>query len=196
MTRNPVNGPAAGRRPNGGSAVEKRVVGTYTIIGIDPGLADTGVALISGRGQQVATYAYGSVHTDKALPLAERLNRIYRRLSETIADATPDLMVVEDVFSLKRYPKSGIQLGNVTGVILLAGQRNGVTTAQVSVREAKQILTGNGNASKTQLEMAVRHTLGCREPIRPTHASDALGLALIGLFRFERLCDPTLQKIR
>jgi crossover junction endodeoxyribonuclease RuvC len=196
VTRNPVNGPAAGRRSNGGSAIEKRAAGTHTIIGIDPGLADTGVALISGRGQQVATYAYGSVHTDKAIPLAERLDCIYRRLTETIADAAPDLMVVEDVFSLKRYPKSGILLGNVTGVILLAGQHNGVATVQVSVREAKQILTGNGNASKAQLEMAVRHTLGCREAIRPTHASDALGLALIGLFRFERLCDPIPLKRR
>lgn len=186
MTRNPVNGPAAG-----GSAIEKQAVGVHTIVGIDPGLADTGVALISGRGQQVATYAYGSIHTHKALPLAERLDCIYRRLTETIADAAPDLMVVEDVFSLKRYPKSGILLGNVTGVILLAGQRNGVAIVQVSVREAKQILTGNGNASKAQLETAVRHTLGCKKPIRPTHASDALGLALIGLFRFERLRDPT-----
>lgn len=178
------------------SPVDVRAAGMHKIIGIDPGLADTGVALVSGRGQQVANYAYGSVHTDKALPLAERLECIYRRLTETIADATPDLMVVEDVFSLKRYPKSGILLGNVTGVILLAGQRHGVPTVQVSVREAKQILTGNGNASKAQLEMAVRHTLSCSEPIRPSHASDALGLALIGLFRFERLRDPTSLKVR
>ena len=161
--------------------------GTYTVLGIDPGLADTGVGLISGRGQQVASYAYGSVHTDKDRPLGERLDRIYRRLGETLTDAAPDLMVVEESFSLQRYPKSGILLGNVTGVILLAGQRHGVPTVQVAVREAKQILTGNGNASKAQLEMAVRHTLGCGAPIRPSHASDALGLALIGLYRFERL---------
>lgn len=174
--------------------MEKRTSGAHKILGIDPGLADTGVALVRGRGQQVANYAYGSVHTDKALPLAERLDCIYRRLSETLAEAAPDLMVVEDVFSLKRYPKSGIQLGNVTGVVLLAGQRKGVPTVQVSVREAKQILTGNGNASKAQLEMAVRHTLGCSDPIRPTHASDALGLALIGLFRFEHLSHPVPLK--
>ncbi|MDJ0784982.1 MAG: crossover junction endodeoxyribonuclease RuvC [Desulfosarcinaceae bacterium] len=172
MPLGPPDTPAAGRR---------------TILGIDPGLADTGVGLITGEGQQVRHFAYGSIHTDKRRPLGERLERIYRRLRDTIAESAPGLIVVEDVFSLKRYPKSGILLGKVTGVVLLAGQRCGVPTLQIPVREAKQILTGNGNASKAQLEVAVRHTLGCGDPIRPTHAADALGLALIGLFRYAHL---------
>jgi crossover junction endodeoxyribonuclease RuvC len=165
-----------------------------TVLGIDPGLADTGFGLISGQGQQVVHYAYGSVHTDQDQRVGARLDCIYRRLCDTLVDAAPDLMVVEDVFSLKRFPKSGILLGKVTGVVLLAGHRRGVPTVQLSVREAKQILTGNGNASKGQLEMAVRHTLKCSEPIRPTHAADALGLALIGLFRYERLRADRLRE--
>jgi crossover junction endodeoxyribonuclease RuvC len=159
----------------------------HTILGVDPGLADTGIGLISGQGQQVVNYAYGSVHTDKNQSVGARLDCIYQRLCETLDDVAPDLVVVEEVFSLKRFPESGILLGKVTGVVLLAVHRRGVPATQVSVREAKQILTGNGNASKAQLEMAVRHTLACGNPIRPTHAADALGLALIGLFRFERL---------
>jgi crossover junction endodeoxyribonuclease RuvC len=55
--------------------------------------------------------------------------------------------------------------------------------AEVAVREAKQVLTGNGRASKEQLEAAVRHILGRTDPIRPYHASDAVALALIGLYR-------------
>lgn len=163
-------------------------------MGIDPGLADTGVGLISGRGQQIVHYAYGSIHTEKAMPLEERLDCIYKRLRDALRDAAPDLMVVEDVFSLRRYPKSGILLGEVTGVILLAGYHQDVPTVQVAAREAKQILTGNGNASKAQLEMAVRHTLKCGAPIKPSHAADALGLALIGLFRFERLCEKDIYR--
>jgi crossover junction endodeoxyribonuclease RuvC len=161
-------------------------------MGIDPGLADTGVGLVSGRGQQIVHYAYGSVHTEKGLRLGERLDCIYRRLRDALQDAAPDLMVVEDVFSLKRYPKSGILLGEVTGAVLLAGHHQNVHTVQVAAREAKQILTGNGNASKSQLEMAVRHTLKCGAPIKPSHAADALGLALIGLFRFERLREKDI----
>jgi crossover junction endodeoxyribonuclease RuvC len=49
---------------------------------------------------------------------------------------------------------------------------------------AKQVLTGNGKASKPQLEMAVRHLLKLDVPIRPYHASDAIALALIGLSRY------------
>jgi len=55
--------------------------------------------------------------------------------------------------------------------------------SEVSVREVKMILTGSGNADKHQLETAIRHLLGMDKPIRPFHASDALGLALIGLYR-------------
>ena len=55
---------------------------------------------------------------------------------------------------------------------------------EISVRESKQILTGNGNASKAQLEKAVRHLLKLTTPIRPDHASDAVALALIGFFRY------------
>jgi len=94
-------------------------------------------------------------------------------------------MVVEDIFSLQKYPKSGITLGKVTGVILLAGNQLDLPVIEVQVREAKQVLTGNGNASKMQLERAVRHFLNLTTPIRPYHASDAIGLALIGLFRYQ-----------
>ena len=94
-------------------------------------------------------------------------------------------MVVEDVFSLDKYPKTGITLGQVSGVVMLAGHRTGVSSVEVPVREAKQVLTGNGNARKQQLEEAVRHQLKHQTPIRPFHASDALGLALIGLYRYQ-----------
>jgi crossover junction endodeoxyribonuclease RuvC len=55
---------------------------------------------------------------------------------------------------------------------------------EVSVREVKHVLTGNGNAGKEQLEMTVRRFLGLSDRIRPYHASDAIALALLGLFRY------------
>jgi crossover junction endodeoxyribonuclease RuvC len=93
-------------------------------------------------------------------------------------------MVVEDVFSVDKFPNAGITLGKVTGVVLLAGCRMEVPVIEVPVRESKQVLTGNGNASKVQLEKAVRSLLKLTSPIRPYHASDAMGLALLGLFRY------------
>ncbi len=155
------------------------------IIGIDPGLSDTGIGIITGEGLRVKEYSYGTVSTSKHTPLPGRLAKIYSKLYAILNEEKPQQMVVEEVFSLNQYPKSGIVLGKVTGVILLAGHQCGVPVAEVSVRAAKQILTGNGNADKSQLEKAVRGKLKLQKPIRPDHASDALGLALIGLYRFK-----------
>ena len=153
------------------------------VIGIDPGLADTGIGIVRGSSLKVHGYAYGAISTSKKMPIARRLEQIYAKICTVLANEKPDLMVLEDVFSLEKYPKSGIVLGKVCGVLMLASIQSSVSLAEVPVRQAKQILTGNGKASKEQLERAVRNTLGASERIRPFHASDALGLALIGLFR-------------
>jgi crossover junction endodeoxyribonuclease RuvC len=153
------------------------------VLGIDPGLADTGIGIVCGSGLDVCEYAYGNISTSKKEAVAQRLERIYTRICRVLADEKPDLMVLEDVFSLEKYPQSGIVLGKVCGVLLLAGTQSGIPLTEVPVRQAKQILTGNGKATKEQLERAVRSSLGAKAPIRPFHASDALGLALIGLFR-------------
>ena len=115
--------------------------------------------------------------------MQEALSRMLRDMGPNNKNEKPDLMLLEDVFSLPRYPKSGLSLGKVSGIVFLAGSRVNIPTVEVSVREAKQILTGNGNATKQQLEKAVRSRLNRNDPIKPDHASDALALALIGLFR-------------
>ncbi len=154
------------------------------IIGIDPGLAGTGIGIVHGVEMQVGGYAFGSIETSKTHTLPARLEKIFAKLTDVLNNEAPDLMVVEDVFSLPKHPKSGINLGKVTGVILLAGCRLGIPVVEVTVREVKQILSGNGKATKQQLEATVRHLLNHDGPIRPFHASDALALALIGLYRY------------
>ena len=153
------------------------------IIGVDPGLAATGLGIVTGSGDKVLGCSYGSIHTSKDAALPQRLHRIYAKLAALVDHEKPDLIVIEEVFSLSRQPMSGITLGQVSGVVLLAGYQAGIPVMEIAVREAKQVLTGNGNASKSQLEMAVRRRLALVDPIRPYHASDALGLALIGLYR-------------
>jgi len=164
------------------------------IIGIDPGLAATGFAVVEGRGVKVATCSYGSIHTSKKDPMPARLDHIFSKILSILEAEKPDFMVVEDVFSLEKYPKSGITLGKVSGVVLLAGYRLKIPVTEIPVREAKQILTGNGNASKMQLERAVRRFLNLTAPIKPSHASDAVGLALIGMFRQGGRHNPVKQK--
>jgi crossover junction endodeoxyribonuclease RuvC len=165
------------------------------IIGIDPGLAATGVGIVSGHGSTIDSYSFGSIHTSKSTSLPSRLDKIFSKLLQLLKSEKPDLMVIEDVYSLNRYPKSGIILGQVTGVIQLAGFQAAVPSVEVSVREAKQILTGNGNADKQQLEKAVRHRLNHQAPIKPLHASDAAGLAIIGLYRYQDNIRMNTNKI-
>jgi len=155
------------------------------IIGIDPGLAATGIGIVRGVGLKVGDFSFGSINTSKNMSLPNRLEQIFSNILAILKDEKPDLMIVEDVFSAARFPKAGIILGKVSGVVLLAGCQAGVPVTEIPVREAKQILTGNGNASKKQLEKAVRHLLNIKTPIKPYHASDAMGLALLGLFRHE-----------
>lgn len=168
--------------------------GMVKVIGIDPGLAATGIGIVRGRGLDVDGYAYGSIPTQASHSTAHRLNEIFSKLQRVIQKESPDIMIVEDIFSLGRYPESGILLGKVTGVILLCASQAAVPVHEVPVREIKQVLTGNGNAGKEQLEAAVRHALNCKTPIRPFHASDALAIALIGLYRYQAsgpmLTDP------
>jgi len=152
-------------------------------IGIDPGLASTGIGMVRGSVNRIFSYAFQTITTSKKISLPNRLQHIYITIKEVLDQQKPDVLVVEDIFSLSCYPKSGITLAKVTGVILLAASQFDIEVTEIPVREAKKVLTGNGKASKQQLEKAVRHLLGRMEPIRPNHASDALALGVIGLFR-------------
>src|SRR5210317_1121903 len=107
------------------------------IIGIDPGLSATGIGIVQGIGSKIKGYSFGSINTSKNNSLPDRLDHIFSKLLQILKDENPDVMVVEDVFSLEKYPKSGIMLGQVSGVVMLAGHRTGVSLMAVPVREAK-----------------------------------------------------------
>mgnify|MGYP000018976380 FL=1 len=154
-----------------------------TILGIDPGLAATGIGVVRGEGARITGYGFGCIRTPAAASTAARLELLFSRLESLLRKESPEAVVLEDVYSLAEYPKSAIALGQVSGIVLLAAARAGLPCHAVAVREAKLALTGNGAASKAQLAEAVRARLGHPEPIRPSHAADALGLALIGLAR-------------
>ncbi|MBT3177144.1 MAG: crossover junction endodeoxyribonuclease RuvC [Desulfobacula sp.] len=156
------------------------------IVGIDPGLAGTGIGVIEGNSKEICGYSFGSISTDVKDPIPFRLNRIYSKTLELLCKIQPEYVVIEDIFSLEKYPRSGIILGKVSGVLLLAAYKAGLDVEEIPVREVKKIISGNGSADKFQMERAVRNLLKHKEPIRPFHASDALGLAITGYFRYKR----------
>jgi crossover junction endodeoxyribonuclease RuvC len=153
------------------------------VIGIDPGLANTGYGIVEGIGTRVERYAFGTIRTSAKQQISIRLNHIFSKLCSIFEAEKPDLIAVEGVFSLGRNPQSGISLGKVCGIVLVAGAQCGISTEEWAPRDVKRVLTGNGNASKTQVERSVRHILKEKQAISPSHASDALGLAIVGLLR-------------
>jgi crossover junction endodeoxyribonuclease RuvC len=156
------------------------------ILGIDPGLAGTGIGVVQGDSRNITGYSFGSIATDSKASTPSRLNIIYSKIMDLLSDQEPDFVVIEDIYSLEKYPGSGIMLGKVSGVLLLAVFRAGVSVEEIAVREVKKVISGNGSADKFQVERSVRNLLKHPDPIRPFHASDALGLALTGYYRYRR----------
>jgi crossover junction endodeoxyribonuclease RuvC len=113
----------------------------------------------------------------------QRLQKIFQAVCELIETWQPDVMVLEDVFVLDKFPNAAVQLGEVRGVIYLAAQEHGVEVHTIRPTEVKSCLAGNGRASKDQVSQAVKRMLNMKEDIKPDHASDAAALALIALTR-------------
>ena len=157
------------------------------VVGIDPGLAGTGIGVIQGNRTKILEYSFGSIATNAKDPIHYRLHTIYSKTLAFLQEQQPDYLVIEDIYSLEKYPGSGIMLGKVSGVLLVAAYQAGLDAEEIPVREVKKIISGNGSADKYQMERAVRHLLKHEGSIRPFHASDALGLALTGYYRYKRI---------
>jgi crossover junction endodeoxyribonuclease RuvC len=152
-------------------------------IGIDPGLAATGFAVVETIERCGRACEWGGIRTDSRDPIPLRLCRLFDAVVEITERWVLDLMVIEDVFTVDRFPRTAIQLGEVRGVICLAAWKQHIPIAQIRPTEMKKALTGSGRAPKAQIEKSLKRMLGIEGRILPNHASDAMALALTGLSR-------------
>ncbi len=126
---------------------------------------------------------WGAIHTEADCSVSLRLKTIYDGLVTLLNQWNPDLLVMEEVFVLKEFPKAAIRLGEVRGVIYLAAQERGIPVLDIKPTEVKSALTGSGRADKKQIMKMVRQILEIENPPNSSHAGDALALALTGLSR-------------
>ncbi len=152
-------------------------------LGIDPGLAVTGFAVVEVLERGGRVNDCGCIRTRSTLATPERLGIIYNRVCEVIRKWSPNLLVMEDAFVNIKYPKAALQLGEVRGVISVAARNLNVNVSELRPSETKLALTGNGGAGKEQVANAVRKILEIDTPSGSSHVSDALALALTGLSR-------------
>ncbi len=155
-------------------------------IGIDPGLAMTGFGVVETLFRGGRACDWGAIRTEAKLPIQIRLKNIYDEVKRLLNRWNPELLVLEEVFVLKEFPKAAIRLGEVRGIIYLAAQENGIHVVEVKPTEVKSALTGSGRADKEQIKRAIRQILKIEDNIRSSHAGDALALALTGLSRNEK----------
>ena len=88
---------------------------------------------------------------------------------------SPGLLVVEDLYTEYKFPRTAILMGHARGVIYLAARQLGVSVLALAPSEVKRAMTGNGAAGKGQMQRAVQTVLGLKELPRPSHVADALG---------------------
>ncbi len=149
------------------------------ILGIDPGIADTGYGLIKSEGSRLACLAYGSIKTDKKLDLIARLEILHAELDKIIKKYKPNLAVIEQLFFNKNV-RTALIVGQARGVALLTFKENDLKIVEYTPSQAKSAVSAYGKASKAQVQKMVKLILGLNEIPRPDDAADALALAICG----------------
>lgn len=146
------------------------------LIGLDPGLRNTGWGVIDAIDNRLRHVADGVVRTDETLPLAERLMQLHRGLTEIIDRHHPGEAAVEETF-VNMNAVSTLKLGQARGVALLAPALAGLTVAEYPPNLVKKTVVGTGHAAKEQVQMMVR-TLLPGATILSADAADALAVAI------------------
>jgi len=148
------------------------------VLGIDPGLQVTGYGLLQAQGARVQVAEAGVVRTDEGQSLAERVRKIHDAVRDIVGDLAPDVIAVEELYSHYRHPVTAILMGHARGVMFLAAAEAGVPVVSYGATRIKKALTGQGRASKEQVQRMVQSTLRLRQLPQPADVADALAVAL------------------
>ncbi len=150
------------------------------VLGIDPGMRTTGygcVELGSRVGSPVPLEA-GVFSLRRDASMERRLVQLHEDLRSVVTQWRPDAVVLEKLYAHYRHPRTAIQMGHARGVILLAATQASLPVSHLPATEIKKALTGNGHASKEQIQHAVQSLCGLQAPPEPTDVADALAAAV------------------
>lgn len=146
------------------------------ILGIDPGLRNTGWGMIAQDGSKLSFIACGTIKSDEKKSLSERLKQLHEGLSEIVASFTPDEAAVEETF-VNKDARSTLKLGHARGIALLVPALAGLSVAEYAPNLVKKTIVGAGHADKDQIHMMVKVLLPKSDAKTPD-AADALAIAL------------------
>ncbi len=147
------------------------------ILGIDPGVALVGYAVVEARGDELRMIACDVIRTPARIPLAPRLQQIYHHLNALLSNYRPQEAAMEELF-FGRNVSTAIAVGQARGVALLALANMGLSIAEYTPNEVKLTVTGYGAAKKDQVGEMVRLLLKLKAVPRPDDAADAAAIAI------------------
>jgi crossover junction endodeoxyribonuclease RuvC len=146
------------------------------ILGLDPGLRQTGWGVITAEGTKLSYVACGVVTSDGDLPLALRLKQLHDRDGEVVRTWTPDEVAVEETF-VNKDPQGTLKLGQARAMSLLVPALYGIPVAEYGANQVKKTVVGVGHAEKAQVLAMVRILLPKADP-KQADAADALAIAI------------------
>jgi crossover junction endodeoxyribonuclease RuvC len=148
------------------------------VLGVDPGIATTGVAILSGGSKREVSHV-GVITTPAGMAGPARLAQLHHEMLDLLARTTPEAAAVEQLFFASNAT-TAMQVAEARGVILLAMEQSGVAVWEYTPMQVKLSLTGYGKATKAQVTRMVRAAVGV-EAILPDDAFDAVAIALCHL---------------
>lgn len=146
------------------------------IIGLDPGLRNTGWGVIEAEGTRLIHVANGAVHSDGDASLAERLLQIHSQVLAVLKEFVPDEAAIEETF-VNVDGRATLKLGQARGAVMLAPAAMGIPVCEYAPNQIKKSVVGAGHAEKQQVKHMVRVLLP-RTVLKTTDSADALAIAI------------------
>lgn len=156
------------------------------ILGIDPGLNITGYSVLDTSGNQFSIVEGGIVRSKRKDSLENRLLEIHEGITEVIQRLKPDCAGIEELYSHYANPTTAIIMGHARGVLCLACGQNDVPINSYAATQVKKIMTGNGRAPKSQVQLAVASYLNLDSIPEPADVADAAAIAICHHFLSSR----------
>jgi len=147
------------------------------ILGIDPGTATTGWAVLEEKNGDAIPVAYGHISTSSKKTTAKRIKEVADDLEKIIKKYSPQEGAVEDIFFFKNV-KTAVKVSQARGAMLLTLEKKNIKIFEYTPLQVKQAITGYGRAEKKQIQLMVKNILNLKKIPKPDDAADAIAIAL------------------
>ena len=148
------------------------------ILGIDPGLQVCGYACLETIADAEKLIEAGVFQTDNDLPIEARLKQIAEDTDLLLKKFRPDIVAVEELYSHYAHPKTAILMGHARGVILQKVAEQAIEVRSFSATRIKKSITGNGRASKGQVQRTIQTIFSLPDVPEPNDVADAIAATL------------------